>query len=62
MSKTRYEALQPIETKLKDDAGKNKTFWNRVGSAFVNNDGSINVKLNALPVDGEFQLRLPKDK
>jgi hypothetical protein len=34
-----------------------KSYWNRVGVAFVNNDGSINVKLEALPVSGELQIR-----
>lgn len=34
-----------------------KSFWNRIGVAFVNNDGSINVKLEAFPVNGELQLR-----
>jgi hypothetical protein len=34
-----------------------KSFWNRVGVAFVNNDGSINVKLEAVPVSGELQIR-----
>jgi hypothetical protein len=34
-----------------------KSFWNRIGVAFVNNDGSINVKLDAVPVTGELQIR-----
>ena len=34
-----------------------KSYWNRVGVAFVNNDGSINVKLDAMPVTGELQIR-----
>lgn len=34
-----------------------KNFWNRVGVAFVNADGSINVKLEAVPVSGEIQIR-----
>lgn len=34
-----------------------RNFWNRVGVAFVNNDGSINVKLEAVPVSGEIQIR-----
>lgn len=34
-----------------------KNFWNRVGVAFVNRDGSINVKLEAIPVNGEIQIR-----
>jgi hypothetical protein len=41
-----------------------KHFWNRVGVAFVNNDGSINVKLEAMPVSGEIQIRdyVPRDE
>jgi len=34
-----------------------KKFWNRIGVAFVNRDGSINVKLEAIPVNGEMQIR-----
>ena len=42
---------------------KDKNFWNRVGVAFVNNDGSINVKLEAVPVSGEIHVRdyVPRD-
>jgi hypothetical protein len=36
--------------------GANK-YWTRVGAAFVNRDGSINVKLDAIPVSGEIQVR-----
>lgn len=35
----------------------NKSYWNRIGVAFVNSDGSINVKLDAVPVTGELQIR-----
>jgi len=34
-----------------------KTFWNRIGVAFTNKDGSINVKLDALPTSGTLQIR-----
>ena len=34
-----------------------KTFWNRIGVAFTNRDGSINVKLDALPIGGTLQIR-----
>jgi len=34
-----------------------KNYWNRVGVAFVNHDGSINVKFESLPVSGECQIR-----
>jgi hypothetical protein len=41
-----------------------KHFWNRCGVAFVNADGSINVKLEAMPVSGEIQIRdyVPRDE
>jgi hypothetical protein len=35
----------------------NRKFWNRIGVAFVNSDGSVNVKLEAIPVSGEMQIR-----
>lgn len=34
-----------------------KSFFNRIGVAFVNRDGSITVKLEALPVNGEIMIR-----
>lgn len=40
---------------IKESAGK--THWLRIGVAFVNKDDSINVKLDAVPVNGELQLR-----
>ena len=37
-----------------------KSFWNRVGTAFVNRDGSYNVVLSSLPLDGKLHIRDPK--
>lgn len=34
-----------------------RTFWSKVGAAFTNKDGSINVNLDALPVSGRLQIR-----
>jgi len=34
-----------------------KSHWTRVGMAFVNKDGSINVFLDAFPRDGKIQIR-----
>ncbi len=31
--------------------------WRRVGSAFVNRDGSYNLYLEALPVNGKLHMR-----
>lgn len=34
-----------------------RKYWHRVGVAFVNRDGSLSVKLEALPVSGELHIR-----
>lgn len=34
-----------------------KAFWRRVGSGFVNRDGSYNLYLDALPVNGRLHMR-----
>lgn len=44
--------------------GYDKPFWSRVGTAFFNRDGSINVLLDSLPTNGKIQLRedTPKEE
>ena len=42
-----------------------KSFWTKVGAAFTNQDGSINIELDALPTNGRLQVRdrdEPKDQ
>lgn len=41
-----------------------RKYWNRIGVAFTNADGSVNVKLEAIPVTGEMQIReyVPRDE
>ena len=34
-----------------------KNLWVHIGIAFVNRDGSINARLNALPVNGTIHIR-----
>lgn len=34
-----------------------RKFWVRVGAAFVNRDGSLDVRLDAMPVNGQLQIR-----
>ncbi len=43
------------------EQGQNK-YWNRIGTAFVNQDGSYNVVLSAVPVDGKLHIRDYKPK
>ena len=53
---TILKVLSPVE-------GKNgKTFWMRIGSAFVNRDGSTNVYLNAYPTSGKLHIRELDDR
>jgi hypothetical protein len=40
--------------------GQDKAFWNKVGAAFPNSDGSLNVVLNCNPVDGRLHIREPR--
>lgn len=35
----------------------NRSVWTRIGSAWTNKDGSITVRLDALPVSGVLQVR-----
>lgn len=34
-----------------------RSFWTKVGAAFENRDGSITIKLDALPLSGTLQVR-----
>jgi hypothetical protein len=45
------KVLCPVEGKNK------KTFWMRVGNAYPNKDGSMNVYLSAYPMNGKLQIR-----
>lgn len=52
----RKKVLCPVETE--ENGVKKTAFWMRMGTAFVNRDGSINLILNALPVNGnKLQIR-----
>jgi hypothetical protein len=34
-----------------------RTYWTRVGVGFVNRDGSITLRLDAVPISGQLQVR-----
>ncbi len=60
MSAERLDAwyIREVETK----EGVKESYWNRIGSAWVNRDGSINVRLFLTPPNGEIHLRKAKPK
>lgn len=60
MAAERLDAFFIREVEAKD--GSKESFWNRIGSAWVNRDGSINVRLFLTPPDGRIHLRKPKPK
>ena len=35
--------------------------WRRAGTAFVNKDGSLNVYLDSLPLNGQLHIRDPRE-
>lgn len=39
-----------------------KSFWVKIGSAWKNRDNSLNIKLDALPVNGELQVRKRRER
>jgi hypothetical protein len=39
------------------ERGSGKPFWLRLGTGFVNRDGSLTLKLDALPFNGTLQVR-----
>lgn len=45
---------------IKDLGDGKKSIWTKIGSAFVNKDGSINAFLEALPIDGRLHIREPR--
>ena len=42
---------------IRDRGEDKKSAWTEIGVGFTNRDGSINVLLNSLPLDGKVQLR-----
>ena len=42
--------------------GRGGSIWVRAGSAFVNKDGSLNVLLDVLPLDGKLHVREAAEK
>jgi hypothetical protein len=39
------------------DRKDGKSFWTRIGAAFTNRDGSLTLKLDAIPIGGTMQVR-----
>lgn len=56
-NETKEEGSKRLQVfSIKDD-GKGKSVWVKAGSAWKNRDGSINVYLDFLPLDGKLHIR-----
>jgi len=47
---------------VRDRGEGKKAAWTEIGVGFTNRDGSINLVMNAVPVDGKAQLRVIENK
>ena len=58
------QAEKPLEVYTVIDPTREgqKSRWVRIGAAWKNRDGSLNIKLDALPVNGVLNVRKPKPK
>jgi len=52
-SRKNYKVVYTIVQRARDG----KRFWLRIGAAFLNRDGSLNVQLDAMPTNGTLQIR-----
>ncbi|MBL8635257.1 MAG: hypothetical protein JNM40_18675 [Myxococcales bacterium] len=41
------------------ERGKGRRSWIRIGTAFPNRDGSLTIRLDAVPLSGQLQVRDP---
>jgi hypothetical protein len=53
---------EPLNRNMKSvftviDRGQGKSIWVRVGVGYTNRDGSLNLRLDAIPVNGMLQVR-----
>lgn len=52
---TNAKAMKVVFTVVERSPGK--SFWTRIGVGFVNKDGSLNLRLDAVPINGMVQVR-----
>ncbi len=57
MHSSNHTPKTPAKTAFTIVESNGKSFWLKIGVAFVNRDGSLQVKLDALPTNGVLQLR-----
>jgi len=56
------ENKTPKQVYVVQEEKEGKSRWTSIGVAFVNRDGSLNILLDALPVNGKLHVRDAKPK
>jgi hypothetical protein len=58
------ETKQPLKIVYTITERGDRSYWTRIGVAYTNRDGSLNLKLEAVPVNGTMQVRewTPRDE
>ncbi len=56
--RTTLEVYTVIEARNEGD----RNYWHRIGSAWKNRDGSLTIKLNSLPLNGELVVKKPRER
>jgi hypothetical protein len=56
MEEQQQKTMKTVYTVVDRGPG-NKSFWVRIGVGFTNRDGSLTIRLDALPVSGSLQVR-----
>ena len=51
-----------VYTIIDRPGSEKKSFWTRIGTAWINRDQSINIQLDALPVNGKLHVRDPPER
>jgi hypothetical protein len=54
MEETMNKGLKAVFTVVERG---NRSYWVRVGTGFTNKDGSLNLRLDAIPTNGTLQVR-----
>ena len=54
---SQMKGVYTIVERQTNDHPERKNLWIQIGIAFVNRDGSLNVRLNAFPVNAALHIR-----
>ena len=57
-----FTIVERAQNANQDAPGSDKKYWVKIGTAFVNRDESLNVYLDAVPINGMLHLRKPTPK